>query len=43
MYAVRDIEEIKERLLSFEKYAKDAQPDGVSNADTILCGAYLYR
>lgn len=27
MYAVRDIEEIKERLLSFEKYAKDAQPD----------------
>ena len=27
MHAVRDIEEIKERLLSFEKYAKDAQPD----------------
>ena len=27
MYAVRYIEEIKERLLSFEKYAKDAQPD----------------
>lgn len=27
MYAVRDIEEIKERLLSLEKYAKDAQPD----------------
>lgn len=27
MYAVRDIEEIKERLLSFQKYAKDAQPD----------------
>ena len=27
MYAVRDIEEIKERLLSFEIYAKDAQPD----------------
>lgn len=27
MYAVRDIEEIKEKLLSFEKYAKDAQPD----------------
>ena len=27
MYAVRDIEKIKERLLSFEKYAKDAQPD----------------
>ena len=27
MYAVRDIEEIKERLLSFEKYAKDTQPD----------------
>lgn len=27
MYAVRDIEEIKERLLSFEKYEKDAQPD----------------
>lgn len=27
MYAVRDIEEIKERLLYFEKYAKDAQPD----------------
>ena len=27
IYAVRDIEEIKERLLSFEKYAKDAQPD----------------
>ena len=27
MYAVRDIEEIKERLLSFGKYAKGAQPD----------------
>lgn len=27
MYAVRYIEEIKERLLSFEKYAKDVQPD----------------
>ena len=27
MYAVRDIEEIKERLLYFVKYAKDAQPD----------------
>ncbi len=27
IYAVSDIEEIKERLLSFEKYAKDAQPD----------------
>lgn len=27
MYAIRDIEEIKERLLSFEKYAKDAQPE----------------
>ena len=27
MYAVREIEEIKERLLSFGKYAKDAQPD----------------
>lgn len=27
IYAVRDIEEIKERLLSFEKYAKDAQPN----------------
>lgn len=27
MYAVRYIEEIKERMLSFEKYAKDAQPD----------------
>lgn len=27
MYAVRDIEEIKERLLSFGKYAKNAQPD----------------
>ena len=27
MYAIRDIEEIKERLLSFGKYAKDAQPD----------------
>lgn len=27
MYAVRDIEEMKERLLSFGKYAKDAQPD----------------
>lgn len=27
MYAVRDIEETKERLLSFEIYAKDAQPD----------------
>lgn len=27
MYAVRYIEKIKERLLSFEKYAKDAQPD----------------
>ena len=25
--AVREIEEIKERLLSFEKYTKDAQPD----------------
>ena len=25
MYAIRDIEEIKERLLSFGKYAKDAQ------------------
>ena len=27
MYAVRNIEEIKERLLSFGKYAEDAQPD----------------
>lgn len=27
MYAVRNIEEIKERLLSFGKYAKGAQPD----------------
>ena len=27
MYAVRDIEEIKERLLSFAKYAENAQPD----------------
>lgn len=27
MYAVREIEESKERLLSFGKYAKDAQPD----------------
>lgn len=27
MYAIRDIEEIKERLLSFGEYAKDAQPD----------------
>lgn len=27
MYAVRDIEEIKERLLSFGKHAKDSQPD----------------
>lgn len=27
MYAIRDIEEIKERLLSFGKYSKDAQPD----------------
>ena len=27
MYTIRDIEEIKERLLSFEKYAKDAQPE----------------
>ena len=27
MYAIRDIEEIKERPLSFGKYAKDAQPD----------------
>lgn len=25
MYAIRDIEEIKERLMSFEKYAKDVQ------------------
>lgn len=27
MYAVRDIEEIKERLLFFGKYAEDAQPE----------------
>ena len=27
MYAVRNIEAIKERLLSFGKYAEDAQPD----------------
>jgi len=27
MYAVRNIEEIKEKLLSFGKYAEDAQPD----------------
>lgn len=27
MYAVQNIEEIKERLLSFGKYAEDAQPD----------------
>lgn len=27
MYAVRNIEVIKERLLSFGKYAKGAQPD----------------
>lgn len=27
MYAVRNVEEIKERLLSFGKYAEDAQPD----------------
>lgn len=27
MYAVRSIEEIKERLLSFGKYTEDAQPD----------------
>lgn len=27
MYAVRDIEEIKERLLSFGKYAENAAPD----------------
>ena len=27
MYAVRDVEEIKERLLSFGKYAEDAQPE----------------
>lgn len=27
MYAVRDIEEIKERLLSFGKYAEDAHPE----------------
>lgn len=26
MYTMRDIEEIKGRLLSFEKYAKDARP-----------------
>ena len=27
MYAIRDIEEIKERLLSFGKYAENAAPD----------------
>ena len=27
MYAIRDIEEIKERLLSFGKYAENATPD----------------
>lgn len=27
MYAIRDIEEIKERLLSFRKYAENAAPD----------------
>ena len=27
MYAIRDIEEIKERLLSFGKYAENAEPD----------------
>ena len=27
MYAVRDVEEIKERLLSFGKYSENAAPD----------------
>ena len=27
IYAIRDIEEIKERLLSFGKYAQNAEPD----------------
>lgn len=31
MYAVKNIEEIKERLLSFEKYETDAQPDVLVN------------
>ena len=29
MYAIRDIEEIKERLLSFGKYAENAAPDAL--------------
>ncbi len=33
MYAIRDIEEIKERLLSFGKYAENAAPDVLEDYD----------